>query len=107
MVEYHDLSNEAQMQLMREMSVLSRVLLKGWPTIAKLNTGMIGCVCRQLHCHILGRFENDKCWPNPVWGASEAKKYSEEEAKETKEKLEKLIKEEEEELLLLLKSSTN
>ena len=55
---------------------------------------------------ILGRFENDTCWPNPVWGASEAKKYSEEEAKETREKLEKLIKEEEEELLLL-KSSTN
>ena len=105
-VEYHDLSNEAQMQLMREMSALSRVLLKGWPEIAKLNTGMIGCVCRQLHCHILGRFENDTCWPNPVWGASEAKKYSEEEAKETREKLEKLIKEEEEELLLL-KSSTN
>ena len=106
MVEYHDLSNEAQMQLMREMSALSRVLLKGWPEIAKLNTGMIGCVCRQLHCHILGRFENDTCWPNPVWGASEAKKYSEEEAKETREKLERLIKEEEEELLLL-KSSTN
>ena len=56
MVEYTDLSNEAQMQLMREMSLISRVLLKGWPKIAKLNTGMIGCVCRQLHCHILGRF---------------------------------------------------
>jgi diadenosine tetraphosphate (Ap4A) HIT family hydrolase len=105
-VEYHELSNEEQMQLMREMSLISRLLLKGWPTIAKLNTGMIGCVCRQLHCHILGRFENDKCWPNPVWGASEAAKYSEEEAKETREKLERLIKEEEEELLLL-KSSTN
>lgn len=107
MVEYHELSNEEQMQLMREMTLISRVLWKGWPEIAKLNTGMIGCVCRQLHCHILGRFENDKCWPNPVWGASEAVKYSEEEAKETKEKLERLIKEEEEEKLLLLKSSTN
>jgi len=100
-VEYTDLSNEDQMQLMREMSVASRVLTKGWPAISKLNTGMIGCVCRQLHCHILGRFENDKCWPRPVWGASEAVKYSEEEAKETTEKIERLIKEEEEELLML------
>jgi len=58
-----------------------------------LNTGMIGCVCRQLHCHVLGRFENDVCWPKPVWGASEPVKYSEEEARKTCEKIEGLIRE--------------
>jgi hypothetical protein len=87
------LPDDLQLQLMREMSLLSKVLLGGWPEITKLNTGMIGCVCRQLHCHILGRFENDICWPGPVWGASEAVPYGEAEAKETTGKIEALIRE--------------
>ena len=93
LVEYTDLPDDLQLQLMREMSLLSKVLLSGWPEISKLNTGMIGCVCRQLHCHILGRFENDICWPGPVWGASEAVPYGEAEAKETTGKIEALIRE--------------
>ena len=92
-VESIDLSEADQTQLMREMSICSKALLKGWPNITKLNTGMIGCVCRQLHCHVLGRFENDICWPKPVWGASEPVKYSEEEARKTCEKIEGLIRE--------------
>ena len=92
-VESIDLSEADQTRLMREMSICSKALLKGWPNITKLNTGMIGCVCRQLHCHVLGRFENDVCWPKPVWGASEPVKYSEEEARKTCEKIEGLIRE--------------
>ena len=38
-------------------------------------------------------FENDICWPKPVWGASEPVKYSEEEARKTCEKIEGLIRE--------------
>ena len=34
----------------------------------KLNIAMIGNIVRQLHVHIIARFENDKLFPKPVWG---------------------------------------
>eukprot|EP00740_Mantoniella_antarctica_P002704 CAMPEP_0181361798 /NCGR_PEP_ID=MMETSP1106-20121128/7562_1 /TAXON_ID=81844 /ORGANISM="Mantoniella antarctica, Strain SL-175" /LENGTH=151 /DNA_ID=CAMNT_0023475503 /DNA_START=30 /DNA_END=485 /DNA_ORIENTATION=+ len=74
LVEMHDLSDVDQLQLMREMSACSRAVQSGWaPT--KVNVGAIGCVCRQLHVHVLGRFEGDAVWPQPVWGATKAVPY--------------------------------
>ena len=37
----------------------------------KLNIATIGNVVPQLHVHIIGRKENDFCWPSPVWGRTE------------------------------------
>lgn len=34
-------------------------------------------MCRQLHVHVLGRFEGDAAWPGPVWGATKAVPYPE------------------------------
>ena len=91
-VESIDLSEADQTRLMREMSICSKALVKGWPNITKLNTGMIGCVCRQLHCHVLGRFENDVLAQAGL-GSERTVKYSEEEARKTCEKIEGLIRE--------------
>ena len=66
-VEIHDLSDVEQAQLMREVTMCSRAISRGWaPT--KINVAALGCVCRQLHVHVLGRFEGDRAWPGPVWG---------------------------------------
>ena len=32
----------------------------------KINTAAIGNICRQLHVHVLARYEGDKAWPGPV-----------------------------------------
>ena len=76
MVEMHDLDEEDQAQLMREMSECAKATRRGWnPT--KVNVAAIGCVCKQLHVHVLGRYEGDACWPGPVWGATEPVPYAE------------------------------
>ena len=31
---------------------------------------------RQLHVHVIARFEDDIAWPRPVWGTATAKPYS-------------------------------
>ena len=38
----------------------------------KLNVAALGNMVRQLHVHIIARFEGDAAWPGPVWGAGEA-----------------------------------
>ena len=34
----------------------------------KLNVAALGNQVRQLHLHVIARFESDAAWPNPVWG---------------------------------------
>jgi len=43
----------------------------------KLNVAAIGNQVRQLHIHIIARYTDDACWPNPVWGFGVAEPYSE------------------------------
>ncbi|MFK7850011.1 MAG: HIT family protein [Akkermansiaceae bacterium] len=41
----------------------------------KVNIGCIGNQVRQLHIHIVGRFESDPAWPGVVWSFDGKKKY--------------------------------
>lgn len=34
----------------------------------KMNVAYLGNVVRQLHIHVVARFEEDAAWPAPVWG---------------------------------------
>ena len=77
-VELHDLSEDDQTLLMREITLCSRAIQRQFNP-DKINTGALGCVCRQLHVHVLGRFENDPVWPAPVWGATKPVEYEAEE----------------------------
>ena len=72
--DIHDLSESDQQQLMQEIAVCSRAI-KLYYDVDKINVGAIGCVCRQLHVHVLGRKEGDIVWPKPVWGATDPVKY--------------------------------
>ena len=42
----------------------------------KLNVAAIGNIVKQMHIHIVGRFETDYCWPGVVWGAEGKQAYS-------------------------------
>jgi diadenosine tetraphosphate (Ap4A) HIT family hydrolase len=40
--------------------------------VFKLNVGALGNITAQLHLHVVGRREDDPCWPGPVWGCGSA-----------------------------------
>ena len=85
--DIHDLSESDQQQLMQEIAVCSRAI-KLYYDADKINVGAIGCVCRQLHVHVLGRKEGDIVWPKPVWGATDPVRYEAGAADEAVQKME-------------------
>jgi diadenosine tetraphosphate (Ap4A) HIT family hydrolase len=79
-VEIADLSVEERAMLMAEIVVAGDVVRAvgaalGRP-VEKLNVGQLGNVTRQLHVHVVGRRQDDPCWPGPVWGQGEAQPYA-------------------------------
>ena len=42
----------------------------------KLNVAALGNIVRQLHVHVVARFEGDPAWPGPVWGNGKAVAYA-------------------------------
>jgi len=41
----------------------------------KINVGALGNIVRQLHVHVIARFEGDANWPGPIWGYGSAEPY--------------------------------
>jgi diadenosine tetraphosphate (Ap4A) HIT family hydrolase len=79
-VELGDLSVEERAMLMAEIVVAGEAVRAigaalGRP-VEKLNVGQLGNVTRQLHVHIVGRRQDDPCWPGPVWGQGVAERYA-------------------------------
>jgi diadenosine tetraphosphate (Ap4A) HIT family hydrolase len=79
-VEIADLSVEERAMLTAEIAVAGEVVRAvgaalGRP-VEKLNVGQLGNVTRQLHVHVVGRRQDDPCWPGPVWGQGEAQPYA-------------------------------
>jgi diadenosine tetraphosphate (Ap4A) HIT family hydrolase len=67
LVEIIDLDEAGQQLLMREVA-LAAGALKTLTSCHKLNVAALGNQVRQLHVHMIARFESDAAWPNPVWG---------------------------------------
>ena len=44
----------------------------------KINVGALGNIVRQLHVHVIARFEGDTNWPGPIWGHGKAEPYADE-----------------------------
>lgn len=72
--EIHHLSEEEQLQLMRESCRLSEVMTSLFDA-HKMNVAALGNIVRQLHIHHIARFENDPAWPQPIWGKLPATAY--------------------------------
>jgi len=65
-VEIIDLSVEDQSLLMEEIALASE-FLKEYYRPYKINIGSLGNMVRQLHVHIIARYEGDRAWPNAIW----------------------------------------
>jgi len=66
-VELTDLDFATQSEILAEINLVAKILQKKFrPT--KLNIASLGNIVKQLHVHIIARFENDKVFPKPVWG---------------------------------------
>jgi len=79
--EIHELSEDEQQQLMRESSLISKMLVDDF-NADKVNVAALGNVVPQLHIHHIARYHDDAAWPAPVWGFCEALAYQENELAE-------------------------
>lgn len=44
----------------------------------KINVGAIGNIVKQLHIHVVARYETDPAWPGVIWGCPEKNPYGKE-----------------------------
>jgi diadenosine tetraphosphate (Ap4A) HIT family hydrolase len=67
LVEIIDLDPAHQELLLQDVALASQAL-KSVTNCHKLNVAALGNQVRQLHVHVIARFESDDAWPSPVWG---------------------------------------
>src|SRR5215467_1123471 len=75
LVELIDLEENAQVQLLGEITAAARTL-KVITECDKLNIAALGNQVSQLHVHVIARRHSDKAWPKPVWGAASPTAYN-------------------------------
>ncbi len=75
-IELYKLPGTERSILERNIDILSAFIVEHF-NVDKLNVAAIGNVVNQMHIHIVGRHENDYCWPDVVWGRSEKELYQE------------------------------
>ncbi len=88
--EIHHLSEEDQLQLMRESCRLAEVMTSLFDA-HKMNVAALGNVVRQLHIHHIARFSNDPAWPQPIWGKVPMKGYTNRELVERTKRLQNAL----------------
>jgi diadenosine tetraphosphate (Ap4A) HIT family hydrolase len=74
-VEIVDLVDMDRAVLFDEIVIVSNVL-RAATGCHKLNVAALGNQVRQLHVHVIARFEDDAAWPKPVWGSGPAVAYA-------------------------------
>lgn len=75
--EIHELSEEDQRQLIREISSFSSFIQESFGA-EKMNVAALGNMVPQLHIHVIARYASDPAWPGPVWGKVPARPYADE-----------------------------
>ncbi|WP_049629570.1 HIT domain-containing protein [Cellvibrio sp. pealriver] len=88
--EIHHLTEDEQLQLIRESCRLSEVMTSLFDA-DKMNVAALGNVVRQLHVHHIARFTDDPAWPQPIWGKLPAKDYDSEELSERIKRLQNAL----------------
>ena len=73
--EWYRLEDEVQASVTDAINWLSEYISARYQP-DKINVASIGNMVKQMHIHIVGRFETDYCWPGVVWGAEGKKAYS-------------------------------
>ncbi|ANK83789.1 MULTISPECIES: HIT domain-containing protein [Rhizobium] len=72
--EIFELTPLDQVLLAFETELVAKAL-KNITGATKINIGALGNIVRQLHVHVIARFEGDANWPGPVWGFGRAEPY--------------------------------
>jgi diadenosine tetraphosphate (Ap4A) HIT family hydrolase len=90
--EIHQLGDADQQQLIRESSLLARVLEAAFSP-DKLNIAALGNIVPQLHVHHIVRYRNDPAWPAPVWGQVAPRTCSEQQLTTLLDKLDRELRE--------------
>ncbi|MDA8434093.1 MAG: HIT family protein [Nitrospiraceae bacterium] len=86
--ELYELDEKDRSVLIEEITLASRIIRHLYKP-GKINVGALGNLVPQLHIHVVGRFESDRAWPGPVWGAGTAEPYRDDEKERTRERFEK------------------
>lgn len=74
--ELYELPEAQRMHLQQLSDRLSSYLIETFGA-QKINIAALGNVVEQLHLHVIGRHQGDRCWPKPVWGnLTESEQYS-------------------------------
>lgn len=75
LAEIIELPKPERAMLFEEITQVSAALRKV-TNCHKLNVAALGNVVRQLHVHIIARFQTDAAWPRPVWGVGNSVAYA-------------------------------
>jgi diadenosine tetraphosphate (Ap4A) HIT family hydrolase len=86
MTEIFDLSPTEQALLSAEVNRVAAAL-KTVTGATKINVGALGNIVRQLHVHVIARFEGDPNWPGPIWGFGQPVTYEEQQKQDFLNKL--------------------
>ena len=73
-VELIDLEIDLQKILLDEINYVSHFLKTNFKA-DKLNVATLGNVVKQLHVHVVARYENDHTFPDPIWSGNVLVKY--------------------------------
>jgi diadenosine tetraphosphate (Ap4A) HIT family hydrolase len=84
--EVHELTPLDQTMLAFETDLVAKAL-KQATGATKINIGALGNIVRQLHVHVIARYESDPNWPGPVWGFGTREPYDNAEAGKMKSML--------------------
>ncbi|WP_223218140.1 HIT family protein [Rhizobium wenxiniae] len=74
MSELFELTPLDQALLTFETNMVAAALKKATGA-EKINVAAIGNIVRQLHVHIVARFDGDPNWPGPIWGYGQTEAY--------------------------------
>jgi len=73
-IEIFDLEPNDQHQLWSEVTSVTRYMQNHFQAY-KMNVETLGNMVRQLHIHIIARYENDAAWPNSVLNFGKSEPY--------------------------------
>jgi diadenosine tetraphosphate (Ap4A) HIT family hydrolase len=90
--EICDLSADEQALLWSEVNRVAAYVRSDF-SVDKLNIGAIGNIVSQLHVHVVGRRQDDYCWPGVVWGSQWEQKYTESEVTQLRDTMAATLKE--------------
>ncbi len=88
--EWYQLDFLLQEKIMRIINILSKKLNDDYHP-DKLNIAQIGNIVKQMHLHIVVRYETDVCWPSVVWGLDQKQFYQDSEIKKIKMELNSIL----------------